>query len=239
MYCITGLTVSGFSVKLVYSGLRRHPDIIYFFMETQENQNPSSSKISSFKAVWAFIWDLVKILAVALAIIIPFRLFVAEPFVVSGNSMLPNFHGRDYLIIDRISYHIGLPRRGDVIVLRPPKSSAEFYIKRLIALPGETIRLSQGRVFISNQEHPSGFELQESYAPANAPTLGALRAGSAQTLGSNEYFVLGDNRTGSNDSRNWGALPRENIIGKVWLAVYSQGRLKFELFKQPTYNDKN
>lgn len=204
-------------------------------METQENQNLNKPKIFFLKAIWLFVWDLIKILAVALAIIIPFRLLIAEPFVVSGNSMLPNFHNRDYLIIDRISYRAGSPQRGDVVVLRPPKNSSEFYIKRLIALPGETIKLSQGRVFISNKERPEGFELKESYLPANVPTAGVLRTGFSQTLGSGEYFVLGDNRTGSNDSRNWGVLPRKNIIGKVWLTVYSQGRLKFEMFKRPNY----
>src|ERR1700746_2103603 len=98
-----------------------------------------------------FIWDLVKILIIALIIIVPFRILVAEPFVVSGSSMVPNFHNGDYLIIDRLTYHFSPPARGDVIVLKFPKDTSQFFIKRIVGLPGETVKLSQGHVVVINK----------------------------------------------------------------------------------------
>ena len=198
-------------------------------MEPLGNQNPSPQ--SSAAAIGAFIWDLVKILIVALIIIVPFRMFIAEPFVVSGSSMLPNFHDKDYLIIDRISYYTGQPKRGDVVVLKYPKDPSQFFIKRIVGLPGEKVQISQGYVTIYNKEHPQGTRLQEPYLPNQAETFGRPEP---TQLGSDEYFVLGDNRTASSDSRVWGILPRENIIGKVWLRVFPIGR--FGLFHRPAVN---
>ena len=165
-------------------------------METEPNQNQSSK----FSAVKGFFWDLTKILAWSLLIIIPFRLFIAEPFVVSGSSMVPNFHNKDYLIIDRISYRKSEPARGDVVVIKYPKDNKQYFIKRIIALPGETVELKNGEVFIVNKQEPLGFEINESYLSKNIQTLG--RAGPV-TLGSGEYYVFGDNRTASSDSRVW------------------------------------
>ncbi len=182
-------------------------------METQENQN-STEATGTIKN---FVWDLVKIIAISLAIIIPFRLLVAEPFVVSGSSMLPNFHNRDYLIVDRISYRRAVPERGEVIVLKYPKDNRQYFIKRIIGLPGETITLANGKVQIINAKNPNGFILTENYLPQETPTLGKP---GPTTLGSDEYFVLGDNRTASSDSRVWGILPKDDIIGKAWLRVF-------------------
>ncbi|MEK7161467.1 MAG: signal peptidase I [Patescibacteria group bacterium] len=187
-------------------------------MEQNKNDNqvqqPESSAMS---AVGSFVWDLVKILVIALVIIVPFRIFIAEPFVVSGSSMQPNFHNYDYLIIDRFSYIKGLPQRGDVIVLKFPKDTSQFFIKRIIGLPGETVKVGQGYVIIYNKEFPQGFRLTEAYLPNLSETFG--RWGEAR-LGTGEYFVLGDNRTASSDSRVWGILPADDIVGKVWARVY-------------------
>jgi len=195
-------------------------------METQLNQN-QQSQIGTIKS---FFWDLFKILAVSLVIIIPFRLLVAEPFVVSGSSMLPNFHNKDYLIVDRISYKSHEPQRGDVVVIKYPKDNRQYFIKRIIGLPGETLNLESGKVFISNNQNPGGFELKESYLPEGTPTLG--KPGPIN-LGSGEYFVLGDNRTASSDSRVWGILPEADIVGRAWLRVFPLG--SFGFFKTPTY----
>ncbi len=182
-------------------------------METQnlQNQNDNSSSVKSF------VWDLVKIITISLAIIIPFRLIIAEPFVVSGSSMLPNFHDRDYLIVNRLTYREHLPKRGDVIVMKYPKDNRQYFIKRIIGLPGESVSLVNGKVKISNANNPAGFVLEESYLPAETPTLGKP---GPTTLGSEEYFVLGDNRTASSDSRVWGILPKSDIVGKAWLRVF-------------------
>ena len=200
-------------------------------METPENKNPNSSPTSFLKSFFIFIWDLAKIFVVALVIIVPFRTFVAEPFVVSGNSMLPNFHNKDYLVVDRLSYRASVVKRGDVIVLRPPQRQGEFFIKRIIGLPGETVKVFQGQVYVINEQNPQGVKLDENYLPEHLQTLPNI----TQKLGSAEYYVFGDNRMQSSDSRSWGILPKENIIGKVWLTVYSQGKLEFKLFKTPSY----
>lgn len=183
--------------------------------ETQNKQTvPASS--SPFKEFIIFIWDLIKIIVVALAIIIPFRAFVAEPFVVSGSSMVPNFHNKDYLIIERLSYKSHQPQRGDVIVLRYPKDPSQYFIKRIVGLPGEKIEFRQGHVVIYNDQEPQGQQLLEPYLSGQTETLG--RPG-PYSLGSGEYFVLGDNRMASSDSRDWGVLPKDDIVGKVWLRV--------------------
>lgn len=185
-------------------------------LDRNKNQNVlQEGSVASSSAL--FVWDLIKILALALVIIIPFRMFIAEPFVVSGSSMLPNFHDGDYLIIDRISYHQHEPQRGDVIVLKYPRDPRQYFIKRIIGLPGEKVKLENGYVVIYNQEHPEGFRLREPYLTNQAQTIGSQ---AITTLGEGKYFVLGDNRTGSSDSRVWGVLPRENIVGRAWVRVF-------------------
>ena len=194
-----------------------------------KNQN-SGSEPSGAAAAGQFIWDLAKILIIALVIIVPFRMFVAEPFVVSGNSMLPNFNNRDYLIIDRISYLKSAPQRGDIVVLKYPKDTSQFFIKRIIGLPGETIRFNQGHVVIVNTMHPEGEMLHESYIPSQTETYGRP---DDLKLGSGEYYVLGDNRTASSDSRVWGILPANDIVGRVWLRIFPLSR--YTHFTTPTY----
>ena len=201
-------------------------------MFEEKNTPPElNSEGSSLQAAGAFIWDLVKILALALIIIIPFRMYVAEPFVVSGSSMQPNFQNHDYLIIDRLSYIKGNPQRGDVIVLLYPKDTTQFFIKRVIGLPGDTVKFSQGHVIIINSQHPSGLTLNEPYLPSQTETIATTEQ--VGPLGSDEYFVLGDNRIASSDSRFWGILPRNDIVGKVWLRVYPVST--FGTVKAPAY----
>ncbi len=194
-----------------------------------QNQNPEIDQ-NTWRSAGAFVWDLFKILLFAALIIVPFRMFVAEPFVVAGSSMVPNFHNHDYLIVDRLSYLKGNPQRGDVIVLKFPKDTSQFFIKRIIGLPGETVKIQQGFVWVTNKEHPEGFKLNEGYLPAAIQTLGRS---DPETLGSDEFFVLGDNRNASSDSRVWGILPRDDIVGKVWSRVYPFGQAGF--FHTPSY----
>lgn len=193
------------------------------------NQNKLENNTES-QSVGAFIWDLIKILIIAVIIIVPFRTFVAEPFVVSGSSMLPNYHNGDYLIIDRLSYLTGEPKRGDVIVLKYPKDNTQFFIKRIIGLPGETVKVLQGHVLVINKEYPDGMQLKEPYLKTNIETFGKTEP---TTLGSGEYYVLGDNRTASSDSRAWGILPKDDIVGRVWARVYRFSEAGF--IKTPSY----
>ena len=202
-------------------------------MISETNINIEQNKNNSgWSQVGAFFWDLFKILVLAFIITAPFRLFVAEPFVVSGSSMTPNFHDKDYLIVDRISFRSSLPQRGDVVVFKYPKDPSEYFIKRIIGLPGEEVKLQQGHVAIFNREHPEGFRLAEPYLPAQVQTLGRSEPVS---LGDEQYFVLGDNRTASSDSRVWGILPQSDIVGKVWIRVFPLG--DFGRIATPTFNN--
>lgn len=155
------------------------------------------------------------VIALGLALFI--RFFVAAPYVVSGQSMDPNFEDWNYLIVDRITYDIGDPERGDVIVFDLPQEGGRSLIKRIIGLPRETVVLSNQSVTIINEKHPDGFTLQEPYLdPKNLEGRNDLR----MTLGKDEFFVLGDNRRVSADSRLWGTLARENIVGRAFVRLY-------------------
>ena len=158
----------------------------------------------------AFIWEILKIVIIALLIVIPIRYFLFQPFFVRGQSMEPAFENSDYLIIDEISYRLGSPQRGDVIVFKYPQNPSQRYIKRIVGLPGETIAIEAGSVIIFNWEGSQTLD-ESDYLSPSVQTPGDVRV----SLDEDEYFVLGDNRVSSADSRRWGSLPRENIIGRV------------------------
>lgn len=159
------------------------------------------------------IWDLVKFATIALAIVIPIRLYIAQPFVVSGDSMVPTFHDGQYLIIDELSYNIGQAHRGDVVIFRYPKDLKRFFIKRIIALPNETVTISDSKVTIINKDYPEGFTLSEPYLNEQFPTVGTWEVPEGQ------YFVMGDNRNRSSDSRIWGVVPEKLLIGRAYLRL--------------------
>src|SRR3989344_7836287 len=142
--------------------------------ETQNHNQmpPPEQELGTFEALSFFIFDFLKVFIVAVAIIIPVRYFLFQPFVVTGNSMLPNFHDGDYLIIDEISYHMKDPEHGEVVVMRFPNDPGQFFIKRIVAGPGERIVINDGRVTVYNQEHPQGHIYDESYLPQNDITYG-------------------------------------------------------------------
>jgi signal peptidase I len=186
-------------------------------VEENKQTNWEEEGRETAQTVGSFIWELVRVFIIALVIIVPLRVFVAEPFIVSGSSMVPNFHNREYLIIDKISYRSDDPQRGDVIVLRYPKDPSQYFIKRVIGLPGETVKIQDGGVMIFNDANPLGLKLDEVYLPNQAVTFGPAEP---LTLAQDQYFVLGDNRLASSDSRVWGILPKDEIVGKAWLRVF-------------------
>lgn len=155
--------------------------------------------------------------AVALGLALFIRFFVAAPYVVSGASMEPNFDNWHYLIVDRITYDLEPPMRGDVIVFDLPEDPSRSLIKRVIGLPGETVILKEDNVTIINQKHPEGFTLEEPYL--NAANLGGSNS-MRVTLDKDQYFVLGDNRRVSADSRLWGTLPKHMIVGRAIIRLY-------------------
>lgn len=160
-----------------------------------------------------FFTELLKFALVAIVIVVPIRLFVAQPFVVSGASMDPTFHNGQYLIVDELSYHLGDPERGDVVIFKYPEDPSQYFIKRVIGLPGETVLISQEGVAIVDKNGDKT-TLDESYVAytGNGSTMRVL-------LGKDQYFVMGDNRPQSSDSRVWGTLPRENIVGRAFVRL--------------------
>ena len=168
-----------------------------------------------------FLKELITFAVVALVIVVPIRLFIAQPFIVSGESMHPTFETGQYLIVDQLSYKLGDPNRGDVIVFHYPKNPSKFFIKRVIGLPGEKIKIDGTTVTILDSEKTETFELDESYVTMN-------RESQLETkLGESEYFVMGDNRLASLDSRVWGPLERELIVGRAYLRLLPVGKVGF------------
>ncbi|MEK7113780.1 MAG: signal peptidase I [Patescibacteria group bacterium] len=158
-------------------------------------------------------WEIVRFALIAIAIVIPVRTLVAQPFVVSGSSKIPTFEDAQYLIIDEISYRFSEPKRGQVIVFKYPNDTKKFFIKRIIGLPNETVDIKGDIVIIKNEENPDGFVLSQEYVKnhANSETHFELKA--------DEYFVMGDNRSASSDSRYWGAVNRKLIIGRPFVRL--------------------
>lgn len=155
-----------------------------------------------------------------LVIVIPVRLFLANPFKVEGSSMEPTYFNKEYLIVDEISYRFHEPKRGEVVVFHPPTDPSKYFIKRVIGLPGETVELINGEVKIYNKQHPTGWILSESsYLDMSDYTNDEKTAITMRpmTIGENEYFVLGDNRRASYDSRYFGPVAQSALIGRAWL----------------------
>ncbi|MFA5942274.1 MAG: signal peptidase I [Candidatus Paceibacterota bacterium] len=157
--------------------------------------------------------DLFTLALLIVVVVIPIRVFVISPFVVDGESMHPTFKNLDYLIIDEFLYNFKAPERGDVIVFRYPSDPSLFYIKRIIGLPGETVSINRGVVTIIKSDG-SELALTEPYIVNEDATYTKN-----VSLDSEEYFVMGDNRPNSSDSRVWGSLPKDNIIGRVDLRL--------------------
>lgn len=169
---------------------------------------------SKFKEFIENGWDLIKFAVLALIIVIPIRLWIAQPFVVSGDSMYPTFHDGEYLIVDEISYIMGNAHRGEVVIFKYPNDTKRFFIKRVVGLPNEKIIIKEDSVTIINKENPLGFKLSEPYL--NEKIFGPT---GEYTTKDNEYFVMGDNRNKSSDSRFWGVLPEKLMVGKAFLRL--------------------
>lgn len=160
------------------------------------------------------LFEFIKFAIVVLIIFLPIRFFIAKPFVVSGASMYPTFESGQYLIVDQISYRFEKPQRGDVIVFQYPYDTSKYYIKRIIGLPEETLEVKDGKVTVINSENLNGILLDEKYVENISPDS------FTKTLGQNEYFVMGDNRPASSDSRSWGTLKEEFITGRPVVRLF-------------------
>lgn len=172
---------------------------------TQPKKDPEAPEES--------VWDIIRFTIIALAIVVPLRMFVAQPFIVSGDSMYPTFHNAEYLIVDELTYRLTDPKRGDVVIFRYPNNPSRFFIKRIIGLPGETITVKNNTVTVTNKENPEGFVLDEPYLSVE------VSGNQTTVLNDNDYFVMGDNRPASSDSRAWGPLPENLIVGRAFVRI--------------------
>lgn len=177
--------------------------------------------------------ELISYAITATIIVVPIRMFIAQPFIVNGPSMNTTFANGEYLIIDEISYRFNEPERGEVIIFRYPLEPKKYFIKRIIGLPLDTVVLRNNQVTVTNKEYPGGLTLEEPYIKGN--TLGALEI----TLKKGEYFVLGDNRQVSSDSRSWGVLPRKNIIGRPLFRLFPIQRIDYKPGVQESVEQEN
>ncbi len=187
------------------------------------NQNPESVIASKpqEQETW---WDVFKFVCITLIIVLPIRAYVAQPFIVSGESMVSTFQDGQYLIVDEMTYHFRNPERGEVIIFRYPKDPSKFFIKRVIGIPGDSVKVAGGHVYVN------GIETEEPYLDAGVVTTTDgpfLQSNTPVTLGKDQYFAMGDNRPRSLDSRSWGVVPRANIKGRVLLRLFPFNSLAY------------
>ena len=179
---------------------------------------PSTQEPTSFGAhVVDFIQTLVVFAAIATAI----YFFIAQPHKVSGSSMVPNFQDGDYIITDKISYRAGQPQHWDIVVFKNPRDESQDFIKRIIGIPGDKVRVQNGKVFVNENQIP------EPYLPTGLYTENHafLSEGKEVTVEDNVYLVLGDNRPHSSDSREWGFVKKDEIIGKVFVRYWPADKI--------------
>jgi signal peptidase I len=167
------------------------------------------------KKLLSFCWEISKIFLITLAIVAPIRYFLFQPFFVKGESMMPNFSEGDYLIVDEISSYFRDPLRGEVIVFKFPNNPSQRFIKRVIGLPGETVEINNNQVAISKNGEVKVLD-ETAYLVASIETKGSIKI----TLADNEYFVMGDNRNFSFDSRSFGPVPKDKIIGRALIRAW-------------------
>lgn len=169
-----------------------------------------------FKRITGLFFDVIESVVIALSIFVAIYYFLAQPHQVKGASMDTTFHDGEYILTDKISYRFSEPERGDVIVFKAPRNPDFDYIKRIIAVPGDTISIVKGKVYIN------GEMLVEDYISSDTLILPGqyLREGQQVTINEEEYFVLGDNRSHSSDSRQWGPVPENDVIGKVFFRYW-------------------
>lgn len=189
---------------------------MYSMQEKQEENNLNNSNNNSKRGFIVFIlnaFEFIKTMVIIVALAFAIRVFVIQPFIVEGESMEPTFQTRDYLITEKISYRFRTPKRGEIVIFNPPDKPSENYIKRIIALPGDQIAIKNGNLFINDKI------ISEPYINDLDKTLVAQKEGYSTVLKEEEFFVMGDNRSHSRDSREIGSIPKQNIVSRVWFRL--------------------
>lgn len=187
------------------------------FLFPNSNPEPTQNEAAqtSTQSTQHPLTEIIQFALIALIVVLPIRWFIAQPFIVSGASMENTFHSGEYLIVDQLSYHFDQPQAGEVVIFRYPRDPSTFFIKRIIGTPGDTISIDGNVVTITNDTYPDGYVLDEPYIKNMTPNTFLT-----ESLGEREYFVMGDNRNKSSDSRTWGILQEENIIGRAYLRLF-------------------
>lgn len=195
-----------------------------------------------FKRLGSFFLDIAEVIVFAIGIFFFVYLLIMRPHKIDGESMMPNYINAEYLLTEKVNYYFNKPQRGDVVVLRPPPAVTQNdeFIKRIIALPGESVMVKNGRVYINDKL------LNEPYIPSDVNTNGGsfLTDDIPYTVPIEKYFLMGDNRPHSSDSRYWGPVPlnitpngeKEGINGRAWLIYWPATQVGFT--KSPVYNLK-
>ncbi len=185
--------------------------------ETEELNDQQVEKVEkklTIGSVLLSFFDFLKTIIIIVILAALIRQFLIQPFIVDGQSMEPNFHNNDYLITDKISYRLHAPQRGEAIIFHPPNKPSVNYLKRITGVPGDTIEVKNGEVFVNSKK------IVEPYIDSGDKTKTPTNDEIKITLKSDEYFVLGDNRNHSSDSREIGPIPKENIVSRVWLRLF-------------------
>jgi len=209
------------------------------FNSEEEKEPWENEKNPAWKNLLLFIADILLNAAIIITIVFTIRYFLISPFQVSGSSMLDTLHDKEYIIVNKLNYHLNEPERGDPIVFLPPNHKMDYYVKRIIGLPEDTVIIENGQVKIKNKANPDGFTLEEDYLSDRFEGKTYLPTESMNetfTVPENKYFVLGDNRTGSSDSRYWRDaytnkptpyVDEEMISGKVWVVLWPLNKIRF------------
>ena len=168
------------------------------------------------RSLWLFFLDFLETIVVSLAIFALVYIFLFQPHQVDGHSMEPNFHNGEYILTDKVSYRLHAPKRGDVIVFHSPQDERVDFIKRVIGLPGDQVMVKDGYTYLNN------VKLLEPYIndPGKVLPEAFLSEGTPVTVPDGEYFVMGDNRLHSSDSREWGFVTRQEIVGRAFFRYW-------------------
>ncbi|MBT3412974.1 MAG: signal peptidase I [Candidatus Jacksonbacteria bacterium] len=180
--------------------------------------------------IGGFFFEILKMGVICALLFVGIRFYVIKPFVVQGQSMFPTFETKEYLIVDEISYRFKEPVRGDVVVFKYPPDPEQFFIKRIIGLPGEQVKCESESITIVNAEFPEGIQIPEAYL---SPETKTQCQQTSTLVPEGHYYVLGDNRGASLDSRRFGPLEDSNVVGKVMLRGWPAHRAGF--IKTPEY----
>lgn len=182
----------------------------------QETYYGGGESKSFFEKIGGYAVEFIETIVIFGAIFAALYLFVAQFHKVSGNSMVPTYQNGDYLITEKVNYRFREPRHGEVVVVKNPRDESQDFIKRIIAVPGDTLQISGGFVYLNGKRLEEGYLPQGRKTPAGAFT----REGDILKAGSNQYFVLGDNREHSSDSREWGPVTKEEIVGRAFFRYF-------------------